>query len=246
MSDTTETETDTNTNTDEPSKAELHDRVQQLESTVAKMMPSRRDALKFGAAGIAGAAGLGAATQPAEASTGSAGAIGSSGSRPDLFTDDINTRRVGDIVFAEGFNGSDPESRLDNALAAVGNGDRLMLENAIYSQNRTISFDGVISGQGYGFRGAQITGDWTFTTSTALFHIRILGDFTHDGGFAPVFNCAFPGGGTLTVNQGDMVITHCTRLNVTLNAGDNVVALNPSDQNSITDNGINNQIGLNG
>jgi len=94
MSDTTETETDTNTNTDEPTKAELHDRVQQLESTVEKLMPSRRDALKLGAAGIAGAAGLGAASQSAEAATGSAGQIGDVNNRPDVFADDIDANTV--------------------------------------------------------------------------------------------------------------------------------------------------------
>jgi len=102
MSDTTETETETNTDntdSDEPTKAELHDRVQQLESTVAKLMPSRRDALKLGAAGLAGAAGLGAASQSADAATGSAGTIGSNSDRPDLIADDVdaNTLNIGKI-----------------------------------------------------------------------------------------------------------------------------------------------------
>jgi len=86
--------TNENTNTDEPSKAELHDRVRNLESTVAKMMPSRRDALRMGAAGIAGAAGLGAASQSADASTGSAGDIGDPNNRPDLFADEIDANEV--------------------------------------------------------------------------------------------------------------------------------------------------------
>jgi len=85
---------DNTDNTDEPSKAELHDRVQQLESTVAKMMPSRRDALKLGAAGIAGAAGLSAASQSAEASTGSAGQIGDVNNRPDLFADTVDANQL--------------------------------------------------------------------------------------------------------------------------------------------------------
>jgi len=88
-------EENTNETTDEPepepTKSELHERVEQLESTVAKMMPSRRDALKLGAAGIAGAAGLSATSQSAAASTGSAGQIGDSSNRPDVFADEINT-----------------------------------------------------------------------------------------------------------------------------------------------------------
>jgi len=87
---------DTNADPDggEPSKAELHDRVEKLESTVEKLMPSRRDALRMGAAGIAGAAGLGAASQSAEASTGSAGTIGSNSDRPDLVSDIVDANTV--------------------------------------------------------------------------------------------------------------------------------------------------------
>jgi len=99
MSDTTETETNTdNTDSDEPTKAELHDRVRKLESTVEKLMPSRRDALRMGAAGIAGAAGLGAASQSADASTGSAGDIGDPNNRPDLFADDIDANSLSGSV----------------------------------------------------------------------------------------------------------------------------------------------------
>jgi len=96
MSDTTETEPDTNANTDtdEPTKAELHERVEQLESTVEKLMPSRRDALRMGAAGIAGAVGLSATSQPADASTGSAGSIGSTSDRPDAFLDEANVNQL--------------------------------------------------------------------------------------------------------------------------------------------------------
>jgi len=97
MSDTTETETETNTNTDEPSKAELHDRVKQLESTVEKLMPSRRDALKLGAAGIAGAAGLSATSGSADAATGSAGQIGDSSNRPDIFADTVDANQLSGV-----------------------------------------------------------------------------------------------------------------------------------------------------
>jgi len=85
-------------NTDEPTKAELHDRVRKLESTVEKLMPSRRDALRMGAAGLAGAAGLGAASQSAEASTGSAGDIGDPNNRPDLFADEIDANQLSGVT----------------------------------------------------------------------------------------------------------------------------------------------------
>jgi len=86
----------TNETTDEPepTKAELHERVEQLESTVEKLMPSRRDALRMGAAGLAGAAGLSATTQTADASTGSAGQIGDVNNRPDAFLDEANVNQL--------------------------------------------------------------------------------------------------------------------------------------------------------
>jgi len=97
MSDTTETETDTD-NTDEPSKAELHDRVRKLESTVEKLMPSRRGVLG-GLAALIGGTYLG--SQQTEASTGSAGQIGDANNRPTIKADDI-TEAGGDEVVADG------------------------------------------------------------------------------------------------------------------------------------------------
>lgn len=88
---------ETTDNTDEPTKAELHDRVRNLESIVEKLMPSRRDALKLGAAGIAGAVGLSATTQPADASTGSAGDIGDPNNRPDLFADTVDANQLSGV-----------------------------------------------------------------------------------------------------------------------------------------------------
>jgi len=121
--------TNEKTNTDEPSKAELHDRVEKLESTVAKMMPSRRDALKLGAAGIAGAAGLSAASQPADASTGSAGTIGSTSDRPDAFLDEANVNQLTGVstggVYQEDSNspfqanGSDIDAQLSQTYDHV-------------------------------------------------------------------------------------------------------------------------------
>jgi len=121
-------------NTDEPSKAELHDRVRKLESTVEKLMPSRRDALRMGAAGIAGAAGLGAASQSAEASTGSAGQIGDVNNRPDVFADTVDA----------------------NQLTGVTTGGVTPVTHA----TPTSVFDGPSHGQGGGaFQGATVAPD---------------------------------------------------------------------------------------
>jgi len=65
----------------------LEDRIEQLEAKTKKMMPSRRDALKYG-----GAAVLGAAAMSGSASAGSAqvGTIGDSNNLVDVEAEDIN------------------------------------------------------------------------------------------------------------------------------------------------------------
>jgi len=129
----------TNTdNTDEPTKAELHERVQQLESTVAKMMPSRRDALKLGAAGIAGAAGLSAASQSADAATGSAGQIGDPNNRPDLFADEVDANTVTGL-----FSGaySDETANRSRNKTFTNSGSPLFVSVGFTSQSSGASID---------------------------------------------------------------------------------------------------------
>ena len=98
MSDTTDNNDTTDTNTDEPSKAELHERVNRLESLIERMLPSRRGVLG-GIAAILGGTYLG--SQTVESSTGSAGQIGDANNRPTIKADDI-TEAGGDEVIADG------------------------------------------------------------------------------------------------------------------------------------------------
>jgi hypothetical protein len=98
MSDTTDNNDTTDTNTDEPSKAELHERVNRLESLIERMLPSRRGVLG-GLAAVLGGTYLG--SQTGGASTGSAGQIGDANNRPTIKADDI-TEAGGDEVIADG------------------------------------------------------------------------------------------------------------------------------------------------
>jgi len=84
--------------TDEPTKAELHKRVNRLESLIERMLPSRRGVLA-GLAAVLGGTYLGSET--AESSTGSAGQIGDANNRPTIKADDI-TEAGGDEVIADG------------------------------------------------------------------------------------------------------------------------------------------------
>jgi len=73
--------------TDEPDTAELENRIDNLESTIEKMMPSRRDALKMGGAALVGGAAM---SGTASAGTNQVGTIGSQASPVDLESEDIN------------------------------------------------------------------------------------------------------------------------------------------------------------
>jgi len=190
MSDTTETETETetNTNTDEPSKAELHERVEQLESTVAKMMPSRRDALRMGAVGLAGAVGVGAASQSADASTGSAGDIGDPSNRPDLFADTVDANQLtgsaGGIktktrVFVSGGSSAnpvpfdavsyDPDSNYDtsaNEYIAPADGTYQITVNIRLNSPSSTRADFAVKQSGTPFAIAEATSQGNFVTTS--------------------------------------------------------------------------------
>jgi hypothetical protein len=72
---------------DEPQVEQLENRIDTLESTIEKMMPSRRDALKMGGAALIGGAAM---SGTASAGTNQVGTIGSASQPVDLESEDIN------------------------------------------------------------------------------------------------------------------------------------------------------------
>jgi len=72
--------------TDEKTQ-QLENRIDKLESTIEKMMPSRRDALKMGGAALVGGDAM---SGTASAGTNQVGTIGSQASPVDLESEDIN------------------------------------------------------------------------------------------------------------------------------------------------------------
>jgi len=70
----------------------LQDRVDELEATVSKMLPSRRDALKLGAAGAVGAVGM--AGSASAQNSGQTGTIGTDSDRVDVNAEDIDAVSV--------------------------------------------------------------------------------------------------------------------------------------------------------
>jgi len=68
---------------------QLENRIQKLEATIEKMMPSRRDAIKMGGAALVGGS-LVAGSASALPQEDQVGTIGSASQRVDLFAEDID------------------------------------------------------------------------------------------------------------------------------------------------------------
>jgi len=238
---------------DEPTKAELHERVQQLESTVEKLMPSRRDALRMGAAGLAGAAGLGAASQSADASTGSAGTIGSTSDRPDLIADDVGPRSIADdYLYAGEFSGNDPDTRLDNAIADASGGDVIYLENDSYTSSRTIpktvALKG-IGGLGFDPPGTFLSSGVTWTLQGRGSSVRginlnnvtdtLIAD-TQEIQFAHIVGIE---NNDIEIRSGGCIVSLCREIEVTLTSGSADCIVDTISALTVTDNGTGNVIG---
>jgi len=73
--------------TDEPDRQELEDRIDELEQTIAKMLPGRRDALKLGGAALIGGAAM---SGTASAGTSSTGTIGTANDPVDVVLEDAS------------------------------------------------------------------------------------------------------------------------------------------------------------
>jgi len=71
--------------TDEPDTAELENRIEKLEATIAKMLPGRRDAIKMGGAALVGGAAM---SGTASAGTNQVGTIGSASQPVDVVLED--------------------------------------------------------------------------------------------------------------------------------------------------------------
>jgi len=66
----------------------LEDRIDQLEATIAKMLPGRRDAMKLGGAAVIGAAAM-SGTASAADDTNQVGTIGDASNNVDIFVESV-------------------------------------------------------------------------------------------------------------------------------------------------------------
>jgi len=124
---------------DEPDRQDLEDRVDQLEQTISKMLPGRRDALKLGGAALLGGAAM---SGSASAGTQQAGTIGTANDPVDLESEDINnadTVTTQDLVVngtATGPFGSDLQGCRVQLLADQSTGGtspvKLQFDDVVY------------------------------------------------------------------------------------------------------------------
>jgi hypothetical protein len=117
----------------------LQDRVEELETTVSKMLPSRRDALKIGAAGAVGAIGM--AGSASAQSSGQVGTIGSDSDRVDLNAQDIDTFSLNSADIANASSDDVPVSQGDGTLTMqkVGSPNFQHVETLTGSDNLPVS-----------------------------------------------------------------------------------------------------------
>jgi len=231
--------------------AELEDRIEQLEATIRKMLPGRRDALKLG-----GAAALGAAAFSGTASAGSSqvGTIGSSSDRVDINAEDIDVsdtintqtiqpRNIGNgYHYAAAFDGADPDARLANAITGSNISDTIILEKEQYSTN-TISARRVFQGIRTGTFGTSFVSNVTFNETVCLKGITFTGDLILNQNQSYVHDCNPFFASTVELNGDQIHYVNNRGGDVVVNANACVVANNTFA--GVTDNGSANAIGNN-
>jgi hypothetical protein len=137
--------------TDQSDRQDLEDRVEQLESTISKMLPSRRDALKLGGAALVGGAAM---SGSASAGTQQAGTIGTSGALVDVESEDINNADTitTDTLDSVTLNNADTVTTdtLDSRIVKLGTGrnapgGRMLNMSAFSGSNPNQRFDNCLA-----------------------------------------------------------------------------------------------------
>jgi hypothetical protein len=226
--------------------AELEQRVENQQATISKLLPGRRGVLKAGGL-LAGGGVLGALTAD-RAAADVVGQVGTDADRVDVFAGAVDANSVStrdlsnDYYYAGGFDGTDPDARLDAALSAADSGGRIYLENDVYTVDRTIdSGRYYITGtNGFPTTTTRIDANWTFDNRASLEYIRLGGSLNLNTFNGYLSNIS---GGSITVNDGANVLQVLRGCDVTFASGTSSNILDIAINTSITDNGTN-EIGL--
>lgn len=152
---------------------------------------------------------------------------------------ETQTIGAGDYHYAGDYPGADPDVRLDNALADANASDRIYLEQALYSANRTISQQVHLAGVGQN-NGTVIDAGatWTISTRSTISDFNTSGELVLDDSFCNVYRC---GGfsSTITVNGDDCILSQILGASITFASGTSGNIIDSSASVPVTDNGTN-------
>jgi hypothetical protein len=81
-------------------------------------------------------------------------------------------------IYTGGKNGSDADDRLTTALSDASDGDQIILENANYSEDRTITTPVTFSGLSTEYGSYQISGVWTIDVNYVTIENAYIGKST--------------------------------------------------------------------
>lgn len=153
--------------------SETRAQLEEQQSTIQRMMPSRRDVVKGGA--VAGGAGLMGLLfgSSASASTGSAGQIGTQSDRPDVYADVVNTDNLAitpldTVTRSIPSGGSDTYQFADNIKGADIDGDNVLVTVTPINPDN------------------NFTADWTLGYNSAFDRLEVTVTDSSDAGGADV------------------------------------------------------------
>jgi len=225
----------------EPTKAELAQRVDQLETVVEKMLPSRRQALKglavagTGAAFGSAATGSGAGQQYGSA-TGSIGSDSQPLSEVVAQTVTANVGHISNIRYVP------DETALSNVISNVTSGDTLVLGDSDFTTSRTFSARLKIIGSGSFTNGTRIQADWTFDDTATIRDIEFLdagSTITLNGNNSSLMGIDGGSSSDIQVNADNVLISHVSDCSVTFASGTGGGLVDTATGTSVADNGTN-------
>jgi 3D (Asp-Asp-Asp) domain-containing protein len=167
-----------------------------------------------------------------------------SGERITLDSSGLKTQKMDDDrLYAGAFPGSDPDTRLSNALSSSSDGDTILLESSAYNQNQTISKRVTLIGTTLS-NGTDIQNGVTWNITgfdVSIIRLRLRGEivYSSNGNIRDIQMI----GGAITVDSSEADISHVRAGNITLTSNSSKCIVDSSVGVSIADNGSNNIIG---
>lgn len=161
-------------------------------------------------------------------------------------TGDVATEKIGSgqIHYAGDYDGSDPDTRLDNAIAAATNNDRIYLEDDSYDASRTISKELEIVGISPAtFRGPNLTSRWTLSARCSVKGAEIESGIEIIAQGVGTFFEDVSGNGEITVQADRIRVLDSDQVSVTFESGNSGGLVDSCTGVVVTDNDGGNTIG---